>query len=308
MENNKGYGNASIYGRGAQFMKNKKIAWFSGAIMVIFIAVIVIVSLTTKDIATTDEEVKGVSHQEENASADKNETADQPKENEEEPEQVTANTTEEEPASEREKNQPNQVQSKDEKPGVQAKDPEITLPITPDRTKDPFDLSLILSHPEEFKEAASKGIFYGTNLRIGNSYKIITAKYGDLKPEGSYKGGYLSLVGTDYHLNFPAEKEGSLLSIRTMNPKPVTKVKTVIEDLGEPYYYHDLMDGSVNLVYLFGEFQVTMELEGSNKTETKQDSADYKVVGIDLNSTITSFELRKTWIKAENLDKNVNYY
>ncbi|MGG3915959.1 hypothetical protein [Rossellomorea vietnamensis] len=288
-------------------MKNKKKAWFSGAIMAIIIAVIVMVSLTTKDVPSTDKEIKDVAIQEENASANKNETP-QPKENQDESEEATANTTEEKPTPESEENEPSQVQSKDGKTGVQAKDPKITLPISPDRTKDPFDFTFILSHPEEFKEAASKGIFYGTNLRIGNSYKIITAKYGDLKPEGSYKGGYLSLVGTAYHLNFPAEKEGSLLSIRTMNPRPVTKVETVIEDLGEPYYYHDLMDGSVNLVYLFGDYQVTMELKGSNKTEPKQDSADYKVVGIDLDSTITSFELRKTWIKAENLDKNVNYY
>jgi hypothetical protein len=171
-------------------------------------------------------------------------------------------------------------------------------------TLTPFDYSYIIQNPDKFKSEASQGILHGTHTVIGESYNAIAAKHGDLPFAGGAEGGYKHHLGNDYLLTFDAKGDG-ILHRAEVSRRPSTNltVKQMVNALGEPYYYHDLMNGYVYMAYLYGNYQITMRVEGDVGLKQNSTNAEYKVVSVDPGARLTTLELGRKWLNEELLNK-----
>lgn len=176
-------------------------------------------------------------------------------------------------------------------------------------TMKPFTFTNILQNPDRFKELADKGELYGAGVEIGDTYESVVAKFGDLPNEetADIEGGFAKSLGDDYLIILPEKNKGKVEAIQVRKQEPTIKVKQIIAALGEPYFYHNSMNTHSYLSYGYGEYQVTMRIEGLNELEEKEESTEMRVVGVDLGSYVTTVEIKKGWVSNEFMDKEVNY-
>ncbi|WGG45464.1 hypothetical protein [Rossellomorea sp. DA94] len=170
-----------------------------------------------------------------------------------------------------------------------------------------FDFSVIIQNPEEFKEKASKGILYGTDTKLGDTYDSIKERYGKLPATGGYEGGYRYFLGDDYVLSFRERQGGTLYRSESRIKEKTLTVNQVINAMGDPYYFYDMMNDRVNLVYTVDGNQLLMRVEGLVDIDGTSDNSDFKVVGVDLEAEVTAVELSETWIDEKKLAKKVKF-
>ncbi|KPL59321.1 hypothetical protein [Rossellomorea vietnamensis] len=170
-----------------------------------------------------------------------------------------------------------------------------------------FDFSVIIQNPEEFKEQASKGVLYGTETKLGDTYDSIIERYGKLPATGGYEGGYRYFLGSDYVLSFTEQQGGALDRAEVRNKGNTLTVNQIINALGEPYFLYDMMNDRVNLVYYVGENQLLMRVEGLVDIDDESENSDFKVVGVDPEAEVTAVTLSEKWIDEKTLTKNVKF-
>jgi hypothetical protein len=167
----------------------------------------------------------------------------------------------------------------------------------------PFDLSIILSHPDEFKREAKNGTFIGTSFTIGDSVDEIQELYKDTYEDINIMKGHKDYDRINNYLLHFLQDEKKLLQIRS-NISPVYKLDQVIETLGEPYYFYNVMEGVYTADFHYGEYIVEMQLDGLNKL--KPNTAG-EIQTIDRGSYITSVALLKNKGGADYLSKDIQY-
>lgn len=166
-----------------------------------------------------------------------------------------------------------------------------------------FDFSMILNHPNDFKEKAGNGTFVGTSLTIGDSIDGIQELYKDRYEDINIMKVHKEYDRIENYLLHFLQDEKKLLQIRS-DISPSYKLEQVIATLGEPYYYLNALEGVYSANYLYGEYIVEMELKGRNKLKP---NAMEEIQAIDRESIITSVALFKDNGRSENLSKDVKY-
>ncbi|MEL3970733.1 hypothetical protein AAEO50_00425 [Rossellomorea oryzaecorticis] len=170
----------------------------------------------------------------------------------------------------------------------------------------PFDFSYILQNPAAFTAEASQGILHGTNTIIGESFESIAEKYGDLPFVSGAEGGYKHNLGSDYLLTFDEKGEGILHRVevkRRINTN--LTVEQMVNALGIPYFYHDAMStNGVYMAYIYGNYQVTMRVEGKVELNQRDTNADLDVVFVDSDAKLTTLQLSRKWLEETLLNKN----
>ncbi|MGM0853908.1 MAG: hypothetical protein ACQEWI_15075 [Bacillota bacterium] len=176
-------------------------------------------------------------------------------------------------------------------------EPVDTPPLTP------FDFSIIMNHPNEFKREAEKGTFIGTSFTIGNSVDEIQELYKDRFEDINVMKGHKDYDRIDNYLLHYLQDEKKLLQIRS-NINSSYKLDQVIETLGEPYYFYNVMEGVYSANFHYGEYIVEMELQGQNKLKPYT-AGEIQI--IDRDSYITSVALFKGKGGSDYLSKDVKY-
>ncbi|NMH67653.1 hypothetical protein HF072_02470 [Bacillus sp. RO3] len=166
-----------------------------------------------------------------------------------------------------------------------------------------FDFSIILNQPNEFKEKAANGTFIGTPFTIGDPIDEIQELYKDRYEDVNMMKGHKTYDRIENYLLHFAQDEKKLLQIRS-NISQSYNLDQVINTLGEPYYFYNVMEGVYSADYHFGEYIVEMELKGRNKL--KPDTAG-EIQIIDRHSMITSVSLFKGKGGSNYLSKDVKY-
>ncbi|WP_175990061.1 hypothetical protein [Bacillus sp. Marseille-Q1617] len=170
----------------------------------------------------------------------------------------------------------------------------------------PFDFSFILQNPTAFKAEASQGILHGVNIVIGESFDSITEKYGNLPFASGTEGGYKHNLGSDYLLTFDEKGDGILHRVEVKR-RTVTNltVEQMVNALGIPYFYHDAMStGEIYMAYIYGDYQLTMRVEGDVELRQRDTNADLDVVFVDSAAKLTTLQLSRKWLDETLLNKN----
>ncbi|QTC40497.1 hypothetical protein I7V34_15125 [Bacillus sp. V3] len=169
----------------------------------------------------------------------------------------------------------------------------------------PFDFSYILQNPAAFKAEASQGILHGVNTSIGESFESIEEKYGTLPFASGTEGGYKHNLGSHYLLTFDEKEGGTLHRVDVSRTDTYLTVKQVVNALGAPYFYHDAMTtDSVYVAYIYGDYQLTMRVEGDVELRQRNGTADLEVVFVDSDAHLTTLQLSRKWLDETLLNKN----
>jgi hypothetical protein len=188
----------------------------------------------------------------------------------------------------------------EEEPEKEEPKPSETTNMVP-----PFDFSYILQNPAAFKAEASQGILHGTNTFIGESFESITEKYGNLPFASGAEGGYKHNLGSDYLLTFDEKGDGSLHRVEVKRTDTNITVEQMVNALGDPYFYHDMMTTNrVYMAYIYGNYQLTMMVEGEVELKQKNTNPELDVVFVDSDARLTTLQLSSKWLDETLLNKN----
>lgn len=288
------------------FLSRKKTIWVGGGIASVIIASALIMNLSNNEPAPT-EHVKGVSQEQKVEEPEQTQEENQ-QEAVKEPQEVAAKETEQAVAATNETPVIEEAESADLTPkGGPVNPDEVMDSATPDRTNEPFDFMYILNHPQEFKDAASKGRLLGVNAAIGDSYDTVVARNGEPTGYGMYEGAFLYTLGKDYYLSYPGEKQGEVLSVNVKRQSPTVKLEQVIDVFGEPYYFYNALEDRFYLLYRSGDFVITMGFEGLNKRKEEESITSIDVSKVDLGSFVTSIEIHPAKYYPPRPEQEIEY-